>query len=774
MIKLRLLAFILLLSICCITSISAITRIVDINGTGQYTSIQAGINASASGDTVLVYPGRYLENIIIQTNNITLISIEFLTNNPVYIDSTIIDGHEANPCLRIFSSTQSILIRGFTITNGFSPGAGAGVSLFSNTQSSVVNCKILNNVSKNGAGVSISNASVYLSGVQLYNNYAYSQGGGLSVFSSNVTFDVINRCSIYNNKAGAGQDIYVGLMQCDLYVYLNTFSVLNPTSYYATAYTGTGISYNVYFDILSAHHQEINNHLFVSPYGDDNNDGLTSQTPLKTIHTAIYRITADSLNPKSVHILPGTYSRTDNQQILPISLKSWVKVEGSNEQNTLIVSEPHPRFPNVLTAMFRAFNEHHFSLSTMSLTSINSTDDIVVWGENWNYAKLTDLQIYNVHPDSYPVIYCGKSYNSILEKLVIENISTQGRGLVNGSFHGTFKDCIFTNSSSTYYDNVAWANPLIGITINQELTFENCIFDNVSMSDDDTPAIQISGMSDSIYQNRLNLINCRFTDFTCQSDIMVISSANNPIININNCTFAGSAGNASMLYINGIVNVANSIFYNDTLSEIRLYNYTGFQNNLTVDYSCLRRGQTGISPSWGSIVNYLPTNISSEPVFVGDNSGYLYKYYLSDVSPCINAGTPDTTGLALPELDILGNPRLFGGRIDMGAYEWNGTCNNDDYTPQAIFNDVRIYPNPFRDKTTILYSIVKNSDVKINIYNVKGQIVKSLLSNKSNTGKHALIWDGTDENGNLVASGMYIIKTDANAHRITKKVLVVK
>jgi hypothetical protein len=229
-----------------------------------------------------------------------------------------------------------------------------------------------------------------------------------------------------------------------------------------------------------------------------------------------------------------------------------------------------------------------------------------------------------------------------------------------------------------------------------------------------------------------------------------------------------------MLYINGIVNVANSIFYNDTLSEIRLYNYTGFQNNLTVDYSCLRRGQTGISPSWGSIVNYLPTNISSEPVFVGDNSGYLYKYYLSDVSPCINAGTPDTTGLALPELDILGNPRLFGGRIDMGAYEWNGTCNNDDYTPQAIFNDVRIYPNPFRDKTTILYSIVKNSDVKINIYNVKGQIVKSLLSNKSNTGKHALIWDGTDENGNLVASGMYIIKTDANAHRITKKVLVVK
>ena len=73
--------------------IYAVTRIVDINGAGQYTSIQTAINASSPGDIVLVYPGRYLENISInQKSNISVISLEASSGNPTYIESTIIDG----------------------------------------------------------------------------------------------------------------------------------------------------------------------------------------------------------------------------------------------------------------------------------------------------------------------------------------------------------------------------------------------------------------------------------------------------------------------------------------------------------------------------------------------------------------------------------------------------------------------------------------------------------------------------------------------------------
>ena len=67
---------------------------VDIEGTGDYLSIQAGINASSDGDTVLVYPGRYFENTDYIGKTIAVVSLEMTTGNRDYIHSTIIDGNQ--------------------------------------------------------------------------------------------------------------------------------------------------------------------------------------------------------------------------------------------------------------------------------------------------------------------------------------------------------------------------------------------------------------------------------------------------------------------------------------------------------------------------------------------------------------------------------------------------------------------------------------------------------------------------------------------------------
>jgi hypothetical protein len=84
------------------------------------------------------------------------------------------------------------------------------------------------------------------------------------------------------------------------------------------------------------------------------------------------------------------------------------------------------------------------------------------------------------------------------------------------------------------------------------------------------------------------------------------------------------------------------------------------------------------------------------------------------------------------------------------------------------------YPNPFNQATRIEFNIVKSGYVNLNIYNLLGKKTRTLVSEHLSSGFKSVFWDGKDNSGNFVASGIYFYRLKAGDFSETKKLLLLK
>ncbi|MCK9243148.1 MAG: T9SS type A sorting domain-containing protein [Candidatus Cloacimonadaceae bacterium] len=105
--------------------------------------------------------------------------------------------------------------------------------------------------------------------------------------------------------------------------------------------------------------------------------------------------------------------------------------------------------------------------------------------------------------------------------------------------------------------------------------------------------------------------------------------------------------------------------------------------------------------------------------------------------------------------------------LDKNAQE---TASNLSPIPQLQSN----YPNPFNPSTTIAYSLPATGQVRISVYNMKGQKVKDLLNSEMLRGKHKVVWDGKDANNNNVSSGIYFFRLEIKGHSSVRKAMLMK
>ncbi|MFH1700106.1 MAG: FlgD immunoglobulin-like domain containing protein [Candidatus Zixiibacteriota bacterium] len=84
------------------------------------------------------------------------------------------------------------------------------------------------------------------------------------------------------------------------------------------------------------------------------------------------------------------------------------------------------------------------------------------------------------------------------------------------------------------------------------------------------------------------------------------------------------------------------------------------------------------------------------------------------------------------------------------------------------------YPNPFNPVTSIMFTIPEAGHVQLNVHNILGQLVKTLINSEMEKGEYTITWDGKDENGMAVASGIYFYRISANEFTHSRKMILLK
>ncbi len=108
------------------------------------------------------------------------------------------------------------------------------------------------------------------------------------------------------------------------------------------------------------------------------------------------------------------------------------------------------------------------------------------------------------------------------------------------------------------------------------------------------------------------------------------------------------------------------------------------------------------------------------------------------------------------------------------AYSYTDLVSTEDHLAPAPISNLKIFPNPFNPKTNLSFELEKTQDVQIEVYNLKGQKVRTLLGDVLTKGTHQISWDGKDDNGLGLGSGMYILRLKTGSNSRSAKVILLK
>lgn len=334
---------------------------------------------------------------------------------------------------------------------------GGGLSCYHGSNPKLVNVVLQNNrAGQFGGGVDAFRSKPELINCLIMGNVAAEAGGGMMLHDSVPVFSTDRRSSMMGNRAPQGAEIH---SMVPAHIVLDNFHLADPTPYLAWPDS------NFTWDILSPLFTRKDADLYVSPSGDDANDGLTPGTALKTIQHAQRIIGCDEENPRSIFLAAGTYSRPTTGELFPIYAISGMTIEGDGRLTTILDGN---REGNILSG----YAANQFSLKTLTLQNglQEGGKGGAVYTEQCGTILLNDLLIRDNEAQEGGGLRINAGDCRLEDVEILDNDASTGGGIFAAGGAITLDNVTIGQDSASAYGGGIYAN-------NSNLTIESAIFD---------------------------------------------------------------------------------------------------------------------------------------------------------------------------------------------------------------------------------------------------------------------------------------------------------
>ncbi|MEL1223141.1 MAG: DUF1565 domain-containing protein [Candidatus Neomarinimicrobiota bacterium] len=435
-----------------------------INVPSDYSTIQAGINASNDGDTVLVAQGNYIENLILEKEIVLAshaiydnLGTDWISNEHV-ANTKIIGGSPTNTkkgsCIQVSYGNIQPTIMGFTVSNGL------GTSMI------VDDCGI-SRIERSGGAIMAFQAYPILSYNRFIGNgapalntdnalLATQSGGAITLYDDDdVEFDEDRNVS-EGNSSGSRNVPDTWNVQNN---YFEDNSSGNGENVYAHGYSGTIDVSGSIFEDIDCEQSDVNEFVlhsvedeavyltndisgacldqdvfFVNPNSGDDENGGTEENPFKTIRHALTMIKSSDASTTIINLSAGRFSTNDNGEIFPIVLPDNVHLIGDEMETTILDADADennesgviiiPECENVKVAnmtLRRGYSESHgCSGGGALLVTADDTRDLT-WDMKTNNAILENLILENSHSKNGGGLSLFRVDGPVIENLIVRN-----------------------------------------------------------------------------------------------------------------------------------------------------------------------------------------------------------------------------------------------------------------------------------------------------------------------------------------------------------------